>query len=85
MLLANFLLSGTCADTEHEGRYLECLKQRFGEAQLNAFEVRLRDLADSRRLNAHLASGDIPHCTKGEVDVSAIVATAQFWQTFKGE
>ncbi|KAH7981139.1 hypothetical protein HPB49_021915 [Dermacentor silvarum] len=79
----NFLLSGTCADTEHEGRYLECLKQRFGEAQLNACEVRLRDLADSRRLNAHLASGDIPHCTKVEVDVSTIVATAQFWPTFK--
>ncbi|KAH7981140.1 hypothetical protein HPB49_021916 [Dermacentor silvarum] len=84
VLLANFLLSGTCADTEPEGRYLECLNQRFGEAQLNACEVMLRDLADSRRLNAHLASGDIPHCTKGEVDVSAIVVSAQFWPTFKG-
>lgn len=85
VLLANRLLSGTCADTEREVRYLECLKLRFGEAQLHACEVMLRDLADSRRLNAHLASGDIPDYTKGEVDVSAIVVSAQFWPTFKDE
>lgn len=85
VLLANRLLSGTCADTEREVRYLECLKLRFGEAQLHACEVMLRDLADSRRFNAHLASGDIPGYTEGEVDVSAIVVSAQFWPTFKDE
>lgn len=85
VLLANRLLSGSCADTEREVRYLECLKLRFGEAQLHACEVMLRDLADSRRINAHLASGDLPGYVAGEVDVSAIVISAQFWPAFKDE
>lgn len=85
VLLANRLLCGDFADTEREVRYLECLKLRFGESQLHACEVMLRDLADSRRLNCHLASGETPGYTAGEVDISAIVISAQFWPPFKDE
>ncbi|XP_077483974.1 anaphase promoting complex subunit morula isoform X2 [Amblyomma americanum] len=85
VLLANRLLTGSFADTEREVRYLECLKLRFGESQLHACEVMLRDLADSRRLNSHLASGENPGYTAGDVDVSAIVISAQFWPPFKDE
>ncbi|KAH6931332.1 hypothetical protein HPB50_023555 [Hyalomma asiaticum] len=81
VLLANRLLSGNYADTEREVRYLECLKLRFGEAQLHACEVMLRDLADSRRLNAHLASGDIPGYTEGVHSClpRCMAASSQCW------
>lgn len=56
-LLAERLLAPGGVDTEREVRYLECLKLRFGEAQLHSCEVMLRDVADSKRLHANLASG----------------------------
>jgi len=59
-ILADRILTQLNYDTEKEIRYLELLKVKFGEAQLHFCEVMLKDVADSRRINAHI------HEQKGE-------------------
>ena len=39
-------------------RYLELLKLRFGESHLHFCEIMLKDIADSRRINAHIQSSN---------------------------
>lgn len=82
-LLAERLLAPGGVDTEREVRYLECLKLRFGEAQLHSCEVMLRDVADSKRLHANLASGAA--LAPADFDVSATIISAQFWPSLKDE
>ncbi|XP_072176276.1 anaphase-promoting complex subunit 2-like [Diadema setosum] len=53
-LLADRILSSFSYDTARELRNLELLKLRFGESQLHQCEVMLKDVADSRRCNAHV-------------------------------
>ena len=53
-LLADRILMQYNYDVERELRYLELLKLRFGEAQLHFCEVMLRDVAESRRVNARI-------------------------------
>ncbi|KAK7479008.1 hypothetical protein BaRGS_00029769, partial [Batillaria attramentaria] len=77
--------SGAGGDLERELRYLELLKLRFGEAPLHGCQVMLKDVADSRRINSRIAevlqqSGESP-----EVDVSAMILSAQFWPSFREE
>ena len=55
-LLADRILSSFSYDTARELRNLELLKLRFGESQLHQCEVMLKDVADSRRCNAHVVS-----------------------------
>ena len=55
-LLADRILTGFNYDTARELRYLELLKLCFGESQLHHCEVMLKDVADSRRCNAHINS-----------------------------
>ena len=54
-LLADRILSQFSYETSKEIRYLELLKLRFGEAQLHYCEVMIKDVADSRRINAHIS------------------------------
>ena len=53
-LLADRILTHYNYDTARELRYLELLKLRFGETQLHACEVMLKDVADSKRLNTRI-------------------------------
>ena len=53
-LLADRLLAHFHSATEREIRNLELLKVRFGEQQLHYCEVMLKDVEDSRRINAHI-------------------------------
>lgn len=53
-MLAERLLAKTDFESDRELRTLELLKVRFGEAALNAPEVMLRDLADSKRINSNV-------------------------------
>lgn len=53
-MLADRLLAKTDFDCDRELRTLELLKVRFGEQTLHAAEVMLRDLADSKRINANV-------------------------------
>lgn len=53
-MLADRLLSKIDFDCDRELRTLELLKVRFGEAALHAAEVMIRDLGDSKRINANI-------------------------------
>jgi anaphase-promoting complex subunit 2 len=53
-LLADRILTQINYEIEKEIRYLELLKLRFGETQLHYCEVMLKDVADSKRLNARV-------------------------------
>lgn len=63
-LLADRLLSQFTYNTEKEIRYLELLKRRFGESQLHFCEVMLKDVYDSKRINAILHSDPNLHLDK---------------------
>ncbi|XP_049784564.1 anaphase-promoting complex subunit 2 isoform X1 [Schistocerca cancellata] len=84
-LLADRLLSQFNYNTEKEIRYLELLKLRFGEAQLHYCEVMLKDVYDSKRINAHLHSDPNFSLEQQKFPVCAMVLSAQFWPPFKGD
>eukprot|EP00850_Spirogloea_muscicola_P000464 SM000002S05544 [mRNA] locus=s2:774127:786951:+ [translate_table: standard] len=54
VMLADKLLNKLDNDTNREVRTLELLKLRFGESNLRNCEVMLRDVADSKRINANI-------------------------------
>ncbi|KAL3276147.1 hypothetical protein HHI36_020866 [Cryptolaemus montrouzieri] len=82
-LLADRLLSLYPCDTEKEIRYLELLKLRFGESQLHYCEVMLKDIVDSKRINQHIKQ-DVNY-ESGEIPISSLIVSAQFWPPFKEE
>ncbi|KAH8261259.1 hypothetical protein KR044_006022 [Drosophila immigrans] len=53
-LMADRLLSQLDFNSEKEIRNLELLKIRFGESLLHSCEVMLKDVTDSKRINAHI-------------------------------
>ncbi|XP_067004982.2 anaphase-promoting complex subunit 2 [Anabrus simplex] len=84
-LLADRLLSQFSYNTEKEIRYLELLKLRFGESQLHYCEVMLKDIYDSKRINAHLHSDTNSDFGKQKFPCTAMILSAQFWPPFKEE
>jgi len=70
-LLAERLLARPGYDCEREVRTLELLRLRFGDAPLHAAEVMLKDVADSRRLDAN--------CRAPGGAVGATVLSHFFW------
>lgn len=82
-LLADRLLSQLSCDTEKEIRYLELLKLRFGDAQLNYCEVMLKDIVDSKRINQRIKED--PNYEKNDNFISAMIVSAQFWPPFKDD
>ncbi|CAI5492277.1 unnamed protein product [Closterium sp. Naga37s-1] len=53
-MLAERLMGRAGYDTDRDVRTLELLKLRFGESNLHACEVMLRDMADSKRINGNV-------------------------------
>ncbi|GFR57765.1 anaphase-promoting complex subunit 2 [Elysia marginata] len=91
-LLADRILMQYNYDVERELRYLELLKLRFGEAQLHFCEVMLRDVAESRRVNARIQEAAKAAAGKGseeleepELEMNAMILSAQFWPAFRDE
>ncbi|KAL5012414.1 hypothetical protein ScPMuIL_010965 [Solemya velum] len=85
-LLADRILTQYNYEIEKEIRYLELLKLRFGESELHSCEVMLKDVADSKRLNSRIAEGRQQNGEQTpEVDVNAMVLSAQFWPPFREE
>lgn len=89
-LLADRLLNQLDFSPEKEIRNLELLKLRFDESLLHTCEVMLKDISDSKRINAHI------HCdTNMETDaesskdsgfkLSSLILSSQFWPAFKNE
>ncbi|XP_050072708.1 anaphase-promoting complex subunit 2 [Anopheles maculipalpis] len=85
-LLAERLLSQVELSIEKEVKQLELLKLRFGESLLHSCEVMLKDITESKRINAHIHS---PEASVGELvvphQVSALIVSSQFWPTFRKE
>nr|XP_018898040.1 PREDICTED: anaphase-promoting complex subunit 2 [Bemisia tabaci] len=84
-LLADRLLAQFTFNTDKEIRYLELLKLRFGDSQLHYCEVMLKDIHDSKRMNAHLHSDPAFELSNKQFVATAIILSAQFWPVFKDE
>ncbi|KFM28789.1 Anaphase-promoting complex subunit 2 [Auxenochlorella protothecoides] len=79
-LLADRLLAKQGYDCDRELRTLELLKLRFGDAVLHTAEIMLKDLADSKRINANIRSA--ARCAaRGEraATVTATMLSALYW------
>ncbi|KAM7342596.1 anaphase promoting complex subunit morula isoform 2-T4 [Cochliomyia hominivorax] len=83
-LLADRLLTQLEFNPEKEIRNLELLKLRFGESLLHNCEVMLKDIADSKRINAQIHS-DHNYVETKEFDISSLIISAQFWPSFNKE
>lgn len=84
-LLADRLLAQTALNTEKEIRYLELLKLRFGESQLHFCEVMLKDISDSKRINALIHQDKEIETLNKKFTSNAMILSAQFWPPFKDE
>ncbi|KOB76226.1 Anaphase-promoting complex subunit 2 [Operophtera brumata] len=84
-LLADRLLAQSAINTEREIRYLELLKLRFGESQLHFCEVMLKDISDSKRINALIQQEKSIEELNKKFTSSAMILSAQFWPPFKDE
>ncbi|XP_065919017.1 anaphase-promoting complex subunit 2-like isoform X2 [Dysidea avara] len=88
-LLAERLLQMTDYDTTGEVYNLELLKLKFGEANLNFCEVMIKDVADSRRINASLQAASLNNkdatATGYDGDFNALILSYVFWPAYKEE
>uniref|UniRef100_A0AAG5DBB4 Anaphase-promoting complex subunit 2 n=1 Tax=Anopheles atroparvus TaxID=41427 RepID=A0AAG5DBB4_ANOAO len=84
-LLAERLLSHIDFNPEREIKNLELLKLRFGESLLHSCEVMLKDITDSKRINAHILSPESGLTEQPPFQMSALIVSSQFWPTFKKE
>ncbi|XP_016926393.3 anaphase-promoting complex subunit 2 [Drosophila suzukii] len=83
-LMADRLLAQLDFNSEKEIRNLELLKIRFGESLLHSCEVMLKDVTDSKRINAHIHS-DSNRTENQLFDISSLIVSAQFWPSFNKE
>lgn len=74
-------------DHEKEIRVLELLKARFGEASLQACEVMLRDILDSRRVDSVIRNDQNLAMSDGEPspEVHARILSHLFWPSLHSE
>lgn len=92
-LLADRLLNQLDFDTmkmEKEIRNLELLKLRFDESLLHTCEVMLKDISDSKRINAHIYNDanmetDADGSKDSAFKLSSLILSSQFWPAFKNE
>uniref|UniRef100_A0A8D1CD80 Anaphase-promoting complex subunit 2 n=1 Tax=Sus scrofa TaxID=9823 RepID=A0A8D1CD80_PIG len=86
-LLADRLLHQFSFSPEREIRNVELLKLRFGEAPMHFCEVMLKDMADSRRINANIREEDEkrPPEEQPPFGVYAVILSSEFWPPFKDE
>jgi len=83
-LLAERLLTKFSFDTHRDVRHVELLKLRFGDSSLHNCEVMLKDISDSRRINARiteekLATSASAPSYEEHVPVNALIVSEQFW------
>lgn len=83
-LLASRLLQQLDFSPEKEIRNLELLKLRFDESLLHTCEVMLKDISDSKRINAHIHA-EMSEDEDKSFKLSALILSNQFWPTFKND
>ncbi|XP_045417936.1 anaphase-promoting complex subunit 2 isoform X3 [Lemur catta] len=86
-LLHQFSFSPERHLSSREIRNVELLKLRFGEAPMHFCEVMLKDMADSRRINANIREEDEkrPAEEQPPFGVYAVILSSEFWPPFKDE
>ncbi|CAI5787350.1 anaphase-promoting complex subunit 2 [Podarcis lilfordi] len=86
-LLADRLLHQLNYSAEREIRNVELLKLRFGETQMLYCEVMLKDMADSRRINAHIRDEEqkLPEGQRPPFRLAAAIISSEFWPPLKEE
>ncbi|KAM8934690.1 anaphase-promoting complex subunit 2 isoform 1-T1 [Pelodytes ibericus] len=86
-LLADRLLHQFTFSSEREIRNVELLKLRFGEAQMHYCEVMLKDMADSRRINANIRDEEdkLPEEEKPLFNLETVILSSEFWPALKEE
>lgn len=84
-LLAERLLTQLDFNPDKEIRNLELLKLRFGEILLHGCEVMLKDVTDSKRINAHIQSSAFSNAQPEDMAINTLIVSSQFWPTFKKE
>ncbi len=92
-LLGDRLLSNSSYNMEKEIRNLELLKLRFGESNLFACEAMLKDISESKRINANILDQlrrqkQIERIGTFEVSQSTLrtlILSEQFWPKLKDE
>ncbi|XP_048875739.1 anaphase-promoting complex subunit 2 isoform X2 [Brienomyrus brachyistius] len=86
-VLADRLLHQLNYNTAREIRNVELLKLRFGESHMHYCEVMLKDVADSRRINANVREEEsrLPEEEQPAVPLSAMILSSEFWPQLKEE
>lgn len=78
-LLAERLLTQLDFTPEKEIRNLELLKLRFGENLLHSCEVMLKDISDSKRINAHIQGAAFSECEFQRIHFICLAITFQLF------
>lgn len=93
LMLADKLLQNLEYETDRDVQTLELLKLRFGEDSLQQCEIMVRDIEDSKRLNANIASSLPPHPQvtgasaapplPERIPIDATIVSEEFWPPFQ--
>ena len=83
-LLAERLLTKFSFDTHRDVQHVELLKLRFGDSSLHECEVMLKDISDSRRINARIKEEKLAESTSfststEHVPMNALIISEYFW------
>lgn len=89
-MLGDKLLQNLDYNTDQDVQTLELLKLRFGEDNLQQCEIMVRDIEDSKRINANVRSSleetdSSVSSDKPKIPVDATVVSSQFWPPFQGD
>jgi anaphase-promoting complex subunit 2 len=92
-LLAERLLNVTNFETDRELRHVELLKKKFGESHMHKADIMLKDMTDSKRLNAYIDqqlnvlamnnSSLLYNSTR--IPLTATIISGLFWPPFRDE
>lgn len=78
-LLAQKFLSTFECNEENERRYLELLTLRFGESDLDACEVMLKDMNSSKKLDTRINQGEISKYHFNKFPIKCLTVSLEFW------
>lgn len=78
-LLAQKFLSTFECNEENERRYLELLTLRFGESDLDACEVMLKDMNSSKKLDNRINQGEISKYHFSKFPIKCLTVSLEFW------
>ena len=88
-MLANRMLSGQSdkVDIKHEVRYVDLLKQRFGDGGLQGCDVMLKDYDNSRIMNdlvrKQLAHAPTPLPSNVNIPINTLIISREYWPEVK--